>query len=395
MNLRNGRAIVFDLHSKTSVEQALPEAKDLEAVSATKVADGLIAQHGNDCLVLGTGVLTGSLVPASCCGIVRCGGQRPKTVPLLGFLGTELKMSGFDFVVIKGVAQSPGYLWIRDGVAEFLESKEMSSMDSWARTDKIRADQGDSKIQVVAAGPWGDAGLGSSQLVTNYWGGEDKVGMAAEFGKRGVSAVAFRGMGELELASPEQHFDEALLLIREHIERLGKSRGLASYSEIAARDDFAKLAHRHVACYGCPFPCRTFLKTSEDPGELRLVSKEPGYLHYDLAALEKAFQLGADASTASEVIATCAKAGAEPVAVMSQMERMGKTCTLEEAEEVVGQPAEIPLTGATNFERSFENPREYDECLGLGLCPRYWAKVGYDLEKIASSAGSGLGWSPK
>ncbi len=395
MNLRNGRAVVFDLDRKVAVEQSLPEVHDWEAISAIRIADGLIAEHGSDCLVLGTGALTGSFVPASCCGIVRCGGQRPKTIPLLGFLGTELKMSGFDFVVLKGVAQSPGYLWIRDGVAEFSESKEMSSMSSWGRTDRIRADQGDSKIQVVAAGPWGDAGLASSELVTDYWGGEDKVGMAAEFGKRGVLAVAFRGMGELELAEPERHFEEAFLLMREHIERLGESKGLASYFEVVARDDFAKLAHRHVACYGCPFPCRTFLKTSEDPGELRLVSREPGYLHYDVAALEKAFQLGADASAASKVIAACAKAGAEPVAVMSQIERSGEPCTLEEAESVIGQRGEIPPAGVTNFERSFDNSKDYDGCLGLGLCPRYWSKAGYDLEKIAPFAESAFGWPPK
>jgi aldehyde:ferredoxin oxidoreductase len=221
MYLRNGRALVFDLGTMESVEQELEEARDLEAISSIRVADALIAGHGGDCLVFGTGALTGSFVPASCCGIVRCGGRSPRTVPLLGFAGVELKMSGFDFVVVKGVAATPGYLWLRDGMGEFCESKDMPELDSWARTDKIRAEQGDSKIQVVTTGQWGDAKLHSSQLVTDYWGGEDKVGMAAVFGGIGLSAVAFRGMGELELAEPEGHFEEALQLMREHIGDLG------------------------------------------------------------------------------------------------------------------------------------------------------------------------------
>lgn len=392
MNLRNGRAIVFDLERKESIEQELPEVHEWEAISAVRVADDLLSEHGRDSLVLGTGPLTGSFVPASCGGLVRCGTSPPKTMPLLGFAGVELKMSGFDFVVLKGKAANPGYLWIRDGLAEFVESEAMRSESSWARTDRIRAEQGDSKIQVLANGPWGDAGLPAAQLVTDYWGGEDKVGMGAEFGGRGVLAVAFRGMGELELAEPDSHFEEALLLMREHIGRLGQNKGLASYFDGAARDDFSALTHRHVACYGCPFPCRTFLKTSEDPREMKLVSKEPGYLHYDIASLEKAFELGADARSASEIIAACAKAGAEPVAVMSEVERSGSKCIPQEVSALVAVAKPIPAVSTGNFERSFKAREDYDRCLGLGLCPRYWSKAGFDLTTVAPFAESTFGW---
>jgi len=394
VNLRNGRAVIFDLGSGESEEQQLPEVHEWDALSAITIADRLMSENGDDCVVMGTGALTGSFVPASCGGLLRCGDPR-KTVPLLGFAGLELKMSGFDFVVVKGRASSPGYLWIRDGVAEFVVSEDMRARDSWARTDGIRAEQGDSKIQVISSGPWGDAGLPAAQLVTDYWGGEDKAGMAAEFGKRNLMAVAFRGMGELELAEPEGHFEQALLLMREHIDRLGQSKGLASYFEGAARDDFSALTHRHVACYGCPFPCRTFLKTSEDPTEMRLISKEPGYLHYDIASLEKAFGLGAEAKAASEIIAACAKAGAEPVAVMSEVERTGAELTAGGVREIVSEPREMPPAGAANFERSFEDRKDYDLCLGLGLCPRYWSRAGLDLGAVAPFAESAFGWQPR
>ncbi len=392
MYLRNGRAVVFDLGTRKSVEQEMPEVHDWGSLSAIRMADSLIAEHGSDCLVLGTGALTGSFVPASCCGIIRSRRERPKAVPLLGFAGVELKMSGFDFVVIKGGAETAGYLWLRDGIVELSESEEMRAMNSWARTDKVRADQGDSKIQVITTGLWGDAGHESSQLVTDYWGGEDKVGMAADLARKGILAVAFRGMGELELAEPEGHFEEALLLMREQIDMLGESRGLASYFEAASREDFSRLVHRHVACYGCPFPCRTFLKTAEDPRELRLVSKEPGYLHYDIAALERAFGLGADAKVASEIIAECAKAGAEPVAVVSEMERSGRSPTFDECLSVIRTAGAAAPAKAENFERAFKKVEDYETCLGLGLCPRYWSKVGFDLQTIAPFAESAFGW---
>jgi len=196
MYLRNGKVGIYDLSSEELEEQALPEEDNLESL---KIAERLASEHGPDPLLLGTGALTGSFVPASCAGFVW---TLNGFVPILGFAGVELKLSGFDFVVLKGRVQKPGYLWIRDSVIEFVESENLTSMDTWKRADKIRADQGDGKIQVLSVGPWGDASEPASQLVIGYWGGEDKVGMGAEFGRRNIAAIAIRGMGELEVKEP-------------------------------------------------------------------------------------------------------------------------------------------------------------------------------------------------
>ena len=395
MYLRNGRIGVFDLSNKESSEEELDEVNTWEGISAVGISQALLDRHGPESLVFATGALTSSFVPASCCGFIRTGGASPKISPLLGFAGVELKLSGFDFVVLKGRAEKPGYLWVRDGIIEFSESDEMASMNAWARTDRVRADQGDSKIQVVAVGPWGDAMSPASQLVIDYWGGEDKVGMAAEFGRRGLFAAAFRGMGELEISEPEGHFEEALLLMREQIAKLGNNKGLASYFDGAAREDFGRLVHRHVGCYGCPFPCRTYVKVDEDPRELRLDSREPGYLHYDIPALEKAFGLGLDARSATLLLRDCAKAGAEPVAAakaLAEEERLSGG----NGPSVSGlHPVDFPNAGAKNFERVFPREDEYLAALGLGLCPRYWSKAGWDMANIAPFAESAFGWQRK
>lgn len=392
MYLRNGRVGIFDLSNMDSSEEELVEASTLEGISAVNVSKQLLDRHGPESLVLATGPLTASFAPASCCGFIRTGGASPKIAPVLGFAAVELKLSGFDFLVVKGKAEEPGYLWVRDGIVEFSESEEMRSMNSWARTDRVRADQGDSKIQVIAAGPWGDAGSPASQLVNCYWGGEDKVGMAAEFGRMGMLAAAFRGMGELELAEPEGHFDEALLLMREQIARLGDNKGLASYFEGATRKDLEVLVHRHIGCYGCPFPCRTYVKIDEDPSELRLESREPGYLHYDVPALEKAFEIGLDARAATVLLRDCAKAGVEPVAAMQGMERAGKLAGGFAPSQSGTTVEHLPSAGAKNFERALSKDDDYLAALGLGLCPRYWSKAGWDMMSIAPFAESTFGW---
>lgn len=383
MYLRNGRIGVLDL----STGEATDEEFSGEGTSL-EVARGLISAHGSDSIVLGTGILTGSLVPAACAGIVAAAGR---TNVLLGFAGLELKLSGFDFLVLKGKAPGQGYVWARDGVVDFVEMSEASRFNSWQRTDKIRSDQGDSKIQVVSGGSWCDAGVPASQLVVDYWGGEDKVAMGVEFGRRNLAAVAFRGMGELELADPEAHFEEAASLIKTHLLKLGENKGLASYYSGSLRPDFESLVHRTNACYACPFPCRTFLKTEEDPKEMRLVSKEPGYLHYDISALERAFNLGIGARDASRILARCAQAGAEPVAALNAAVAVVGKPDLSSVEAVLSNPLNVKPSGATNFEASFKDVRDFERCLGLGLCPRYWSKVGLDLNVISSLAESALG----
>ena len=393
MYLRNNKVGIFDLSSMESSEQELPDETSWEKLSAVSIADALASEHGGDAVILGTGVFTASFLPAACAGIVRAGsGDRRRVAPLLGFAGVELKLSGFDFIVLKGAAEKPGYIWIRDGIIEFVPSEDLKTMDSWARTDKIRGDQGDSKVQVLAGGPWTDARSPASQLVTDYWGGEDKVGMGAELGRKNLLAVAFRGMGELELSEPESHFEDAILLMREHILKLGRNEGLASYWKGASRGDFRKLLHRNVACYGCPFPCRSYLKIHEPPHELRLVVKEPGYLHYDIPALEKAFELGLDARDTTDVLMRCARACAEPLAVLSRAAESSSKATPESVSGLLARPSDFPESKASgNFEAAFGDEKMYLECLGLGLCPRYWAKVGFDMDAIIPFCESALG----
>ena len=388
MHLRNGRIGIFDLSTNVFAEEDLIGDHSQESVSSVRMGRALMGRHGPDSIVLGTGVLTGSLIPASCAGTILSG---QKLMPLLGHAGSELKLSGFDFIVVKGKAIAPGYLWIRDGIVDFVEMPEAHGMDSWQRTDKVRTDQGDSKIQVVSAGSWCDAASPASSLTVDYWGGEDKAGVGAEFGRKNLVAVAFRGMGELEVADAEAHYSASVSLIKDHLSRLGPGSGLTSYTMHAGRDDFVALVHRTTGCFGCPFPCRTFLKTEEDPGEMRLVHKEPGYLHYDALALAKAFELGLDARESTRILAMCARAGAEPSSVLAACSAGGRKVDLESVKGLLAKPAEIGLVGGGNFEQSMQESRDYEVCLGLGLCPRYWGKVGFDLASISKCAEPALG----
>lgn len=380
MYLRNGRACVVDLVTGGTSEQELAE-EALAGPSSLAVAESLRREHG-DAVVLGTGVLTGSLVPAACAGFVS---SSKGAMPLLGYAGVELKLTGFDFVVVKGECPVPSYLWVRDGLAEVVPYEGMSSMDSWARTERIRTDQGDRRIQVIAAGPWGDSQRPVSSLVVSHWLGEDDVHTAAEFGRRRLLAVAFRGMGELEVSDPDGHLSASIGMRAMHASRLGASSGLASYWDGAKAAGFSDLLHRNVACFGCPHPCRSYLKVNEEPGHMALSSKEPGYMHFDIPSLEKAVAAGMGFRDATHAFMECAKSGADPASVIGPGARdlgsVRKLLASGEAEPFDRSSAQGSLRSLPTF----------DECVGLGLCPRYWAKAGLDMDAVSACAEPALG----
>lgn len=380
MFLCNGRTCIVDLPAGVSSEQEMPEDLLMKG-SAVEVAESLRKEHG-DALVLGTGLLTGSLVPAACAGLIS---SSRGVMPLLGFAGVELKLAGYDFIVVKGESPAPVYLWIRDGIAEVVPAPDMPAMDSWARTDRIRADQGDRRIQVLSAGPSGDAASPSSCVAVNQWLGEDDVFTGPELGRRRLAAVAFRGMGELEVSDAEGHMAASFALREEHASRLGPGAGLASYWDRAADGSFSSLLHRVVSCFGCPHPCRSFLKVNEDPRQMALSAKEPGYMHFDVPSLEAALSSDIDLRDATVAFMECARAGVDPSSVIGSG-----------AKDLEGIRAAIASGPAAPADRasapgSFRSCSTFDECVALGLCPRYWSKAGFDRGAVMDCVEPALG----
>ena len=378
MYMLNGRWCSVDLASGEVEEHELPDGSVRGATPTLSEARRLASDRDGDVLVFGAGLLTGSLVPAACTGFVLspAGGL----VPLAGAFGTEIKLSGFDLIVVKGKAPEPGYLWVRDGIAEFVPSSGMRALDSWQRTDRIRSDQGDRRIQVLSVGRWGDAGLESSQIIANYWGGEDKVGCAGAMGDANLAAVAFRGMGEVELADPEGHFAASVRSLAGHRDDLGKNDGLASYSEAASQDGYRQLLHRSPGCYGCPSPCRSFYKIFEEPSTMAVGVEEPGYLAYDMLALEAMSSSAIAPRDAVAMLVHCAKAGAEPVAALSLLGRGGGEVSPDTLGALLAGPLpsrEEAVGGRGGmFDSSGMSVDEVERSVGLGLCPRYWGRIG-------------------
>ncbi|MCL5950538.1 MAG: aldehyde ferredoxin oxidoreductase, partial [Chloroflexi bacterium] len=72
------------------------------------------------------------------------------------FFGPDLKLAGYDGIVVRGQAASPVYLLIRDGQAELRDARHLAGKTTFETGDAIRAELNDQKFSVAAIGPAGE-----------------------------------------------------------------------------------------------------------------------------------------------------------------------------------------------------------------------------------------------
>jgi aldehyde:ferredoxin oxidoreductase len=147
-------------------------------------------------LVIANGLLTGAPVSTATRYIVSA--RSPLTSgygesEAAGFWGPELKMAGFEAIVITGRAAQPVYLWIHDSQAEILPAEHL-----WGRTtavvqDIIRTELGDEKIRILQIGIGGENLVRFAAITNDLRHFNGRNGMGAVMGSKNLRAVAVRG----------------------------------------------------------------------------------------------------------------------------------------------------------------------------------------------------------
>jgi aldehyde:ferredoxin oxidoreductase len=332
--LSTNKIAIVDLANSKVSDQELDEDLVKEKMGGAGITTALYEQYQNeDPIVLGTGLLTGTLAPASALGMIT--GKSPLTgkvchAPFTLYAGLELRYSGFDYIVIKGKSQKPVYLWMHDGVADINDAKDIWGKDVWTSTDTIRELMGDQLIQVLTIGKAGESESDFAQVCINYWASGDRWGFGKLFGQKKLKGVALRGMSLLEVADAEGFVQQCkeLLSVLKAGAFAGK-KGIAELSVAVGEEDIQKwiapLVHRHISCFNTPFPTNTFVFLDEDPGLLKESQKsEPGFLITDLYGLLGFKKLGLSAADACALLRECTKYGIDAVAVSELSQKAGK-----------------------------------------------------------------------
>ena len=121
-----------------------------------------------------------------------------------GFFGPELKMAGFDGIIVEGKSPKPVYLWIKDGRAEIRDASKIWGKDTGEAEKGIREELGDNRIRVAQCGPAGEKLVRYACVVNELKHVNGRTGMGAVMGSKNLRAIAARGTQRLTFADPEK-----------------------------------------------------------------------------------------------------------------------------------------------------------------------------------------------
>jgi aldehyde:ferredoxin oxidoreductase len=164
----------------------------------------------DNALSFDSGPLTGTMMPSS----GRC--YVHSKSPLTGLLGVtsfggsfapELKYAGYDNVVITGQAKEPVYLAIENEAVTIRPAAKIWGMDAHETSKVLHKELKDEEIRWACIGPAGEKLIRFATIIGSTGDSTGPTGLGAVMGSKKLKAVAVRGMGGLQVASPERFYD--------------------------------------------------------------------------------------------------------------------------------------------------------------------------------------------
>ena len=161
-------------------------------------------------LVAGTGPLTGALFSPS--GRMMFAAKGPLTgiwaeSHVGGFLGPEIKYSGFDFIVFNGRSKKPVYLSLRDGTAELLDASHLWGKETNLTTQMIREDLKDPTLKTGVIGPAGENGVLYGSIIVDFYRAAGRTGLGTVLGSKNVKGIAASGAQGLEVHDKDKYLE--------------------------------------------------------------------------------------------------------------------------------------------------------------------------------------------
>jgi aldehyde:ferredoxin oxidoreductase len=247
-------------------------------------------------VVVGTGPLTGAMFSPS--GRMMFAAKGPLTgiwaeSHVGGFLGAEIKYSGFDFVIFNGRSETPVYLSLRDGYAELLDASHLWGKETNVTTEMIREDHKDPTLKTAVIGPAGENRVLYGSIIVDFYRAAGRAGLGTVLGSKNVKGIAASGAQGLEVHDMDKYLEaneiemerlnnplwtESLTSLRKYgttdlvaiineIGRLPTKNHWTGFYEDA--DDIGpeiiaeKYRIAQEACHGCAVGCKYIIRVNE------------------------------------------------------------------------------------------------------------------------------------
>ena len=175
---------------KCLYDEVKPDTPPLDQANKLIFAVGPLTATGASCssrmAVVAKSPLTGAV------GMALAGGQFP----------AEMKMAGYDMIIIEGKADKPTYVAIKDGEVKFRSAKKLTGMMTTDTQLFIKEELGDHNYRIACIGPAGDRVVPMACIV-NERRAAGRKGMGAVMGSKNLKAIAVRGTKRPSIADSD------------------------------------------------------------------------------------------------------------------------------------------------------------------------------------------------
>jgi aldehyde:ferredoxin oxidoreductase len=165
------------------------------------------AMSPENVLIFATGPLTGTM--ASTGGRYAVVTKGPLTNAIAcsnsgGKFGAELKLAGYDMLILEGRADAPVYLLIQDDEVQILPAEDYWGTTVWHTEDTIKKEHQDPQIKVASIGVAGETGVHYACVVNDLHRAAGRSGVGAVMGSKHLKAIAVRGSQGVPVTDPKK-----------------------------------------------------------------------------------------------------------------------------------------------------------------------------------------------
>jgi aldehyde:ferredoxin oxidoreductase len=206
-----------------------------------------------------------------------------------GWWGPELKFSGFDAIIVKGISEKPVYLWVQNGKAELREASHLWGRLAKESQEMIRKELGDEKVRIALIGPGGEKQVRFSCIMNDLKHANGRTGLGAVMGSKNLKAIAVRGNKRMPLYDDGKVHDIVKKILNKRAGTLTESLGeigsarsvlLLNAAGILPTRNFRRGSFEKAedisgetmkdtilvgrgSCYGCPVRCKREVRVTE------------------------------------------------------------------------------------------------------------------------------------
>ncbi|MFH1646816.1 MAG: aldehyde ferredoxin oxidoreductase family protein [Chloroflexota bacterium] len=209
-----GKILRIDLSDKSVKEEKVPEALARQYLGGAGFAikylydelkPGTSALDPANRLIFAVGPLTATGV--ACSSRMAVAAKSPLTGAMGlalagGHFPAELKMAGYDMLIIQGRAEKPTYISIKDGEVKFRSAEKLMGMMTTDTQLFIKEELGDHNFRIACIGPAGERVVPMACIV-NERRAAGRKGLGAVMGSKNLKAIAVRGHHRPAIADAE------------------------------------------------------------------------------------------------------------------------------------------------------------------------------------------------